>query len=95
MIAADLARAAIVLGMLLVRTRAMVWLVFPLLFLESTDGRLLRAGPQFRGAEHHRAARSAARQYAGFGDVVHEPGGGRAVRRRGWRRCWAATRSSC
>lgn len=35
MIAADLARVAIVLGMLLVRTRAMVWLVFPLLFLES------------------------------------------------------------
>ena len=36
MIAADLARATIVLGMLLVRARAMVWLVFPLLFLEST-----------------------------------------------------------
>jgi MFS family permease len=35
MIAADLARVAIVLGMLLVRSRSMVWLVFPLLFLES------------------------------------------------------------
>jgi MFS family permease len=35
MIAADLARVAIVLGMLLVRTRSMVWLVFPLLLLES------------------------------------------------------------
>jgi MFS family permease len=35
MIYADLARAAIVLGMLLVRTRAMVWLVFPLLVLET------------------------------------------------------------
>jgi MFS family permease len=35
MIAADLARVVIVLGMLLVRTRSMVWLVFPLLFLES------------------------------------------------------------
>jgi MFS family permease len=36
MIAADLVRVVIVLGMLLVRTRAMIWLVFPLLFLEST-----------------------------------------------------------
>jgi MFS family permease len=36
MIAADLARAIIVLGMLLVRTRATVWLVWPLLFLETT-----------------------------------------------------------
>jgi MFS family permease len=36
MIAADLARAAIVLGMLVVRARSMVWFVFPLLFLEST-----------------------------------------------------------
>ena len=35
MIAADLARIAIVLGMLLVRTRATVWLVWPLLFLET------------------------------------------------------------
>ena len=36
MIAADLVRVAVVLGMLLVRTRATIWLVFPLLFLEST-----------------------------------------------------------
>jgi MFS family permease len=35
MILADLARVLIVLGMLLVRTRAMVWLIFPLLFLET------------------------------------------------------------
>lgn len=35
MIVADLARAAIVLGMLLVRTPATVWLVFPLLLLET------------------------------------------------------------
>jgi MFS family permease len=35
MIVADLARAAIVLGMLLVRTRGMVWLVYPLLLLET------------------------------------------------------------
>src|SRR5438105_11053482 len=35
MIAADLARVAIVLGMMLVRTRAMIWLVFPLLFMET------------------------------------------------------------
>lgn len=35
MIAADIARMAIVLGMLLVRTRATVWLVWPLLFLET------------------------------------------------------------
>jgi MFS family permease len=35
MIAADLARVVIVLGMLLVRTKATVWLVFPLLFMES------------------------------------------------------------
>jgi MFS family permease len=35
MIAADLGRAAIVLGMLLVRTREMVWFVYPLLFLET------------------------------------------------------------
>src|ERR1051326_3298586 len=33
MIAADVARVAIVLGMLLVRTRSTVWLVFPLLLL--------------------------------------------------------------
>ena len=35
MIAADLARVVIVLGMMLVRSRAMVWLVYPLLFLET------------------------------------------------------------
>jgi predicted MFS family arabinose efflux permease len=35
MIAADLMRVAIVLAMLLVRTRSMVWLVYPLLFLET------------------------------------------------------------
>ncbi|HZT34169.1 MAG TPA: MFS transporter [Bryobacteraceae bacterium] len=35
MIAADLARAAIVLGMLLVRTRGTVWLVYPLLLAET------------------------------------------------------------
>src|ERR1700726_1890377 len=35
MILADLARAAIVLGMLLVRSRQMVWLIYPLLFLET------------------------------------------------------------
>jgi MFS family permease len=35
MIMADLARVAIVLGMLLVRTREMVWLIYPLLFLET------------------------------------------------------------
>jgi MFS family permease len=35
MIAADLARAAIVLGMLAVRTPAAVWLIWPLLFLET------------------------------------------------------------
>ena len=35
MIIADLARVAIVLGMLLVRSPHMVWLIFPLLFLET------------------------------------------------------------
>ena len=35
MISTDLARVAIVLGMLLVRTRSTVWLVFPLLFLKT------------------------------------------------------------
>jgi len=35
MIMADLARVVIVLGMLLVRTREMIWLIFPLLFLET------------------------------------------------------------
>jgi len=35
MIAADIARFAIVMGMLLVRTRGMVWLVYPLLLLET------------------------------------------------------------
>lgn len=35
MILADLARVAIVLGMLLVRTRGLVWLIYPLLFLET------------------------------------------------------------
>jgi len=35
MIMSDLARAAIVFSMLLVRSRSMVWLVYPLLFLES------------------------------------------------------------
>ncbi len=35
MIIADLARVAIVLGMLLVRSPRMVWLIFPLLFLET------------------------------------------------------------
>ncbi len=36
MIAADLVRAAIVLAMLLVRSRSMVWLVYPLLLAETT-----------------------------------------------------------
>src|SRR6201987_6358139 len=35
MIAADLARMVIVFAMLLVRSRAMVWLVYPLLLLET------------------------------------------------------------
>jgi MFS family permease len=35
MIAADLARMVIVLGMMLVRSREMVWLVYPLLFFET------------------------------------------------------------
>src|ERR1700691_2409809 len=35
MIAADLVRFAVVLAMLLVRSRSMVWLVYPLLFLET------------------------------------------------------------
>ena len=35
MIAADIARAAIVLSMMLVRTREMVWLAYPLLVLET------------------------------------------------------------
>src|SRR5205814_1893816 len=35
MIAADVARFFIVLSMLLVRSRGMIWLVYPLLFLES------------------------------------------------------------
>jgi predicted MFS family arabinose efflux permease len=35
MIIADLARFAIVLGMLLVRSRQMIWLIYPLLFLET------------------------------------------------------------
>jgi MFS family permease len=35
MIVADLARVAIVLGMMLVRAREMVWLIYPLLFLET------------------------------------------------------------
>jgi MFS family permease len=35
MIAADVARFAIVLGMLLVRTRGMVWLAYPLLLMET------------------------------------------------------------
>src|SRR5712692_7074793 len=35
MIAADLARMVIVLGMMLVRSAEMVWLVYPLLFLET------------------------------------------------------------
>ena len=35
MIAADLVRIFVVLGMLLVRTRSTVWLVYPLLFLET------------------------------------------------------------
>src|SRR6266704_2212555 len=35
MIAADLARVAVVLCMMLVRTREMVWLIYPLLFLET------------------------------------------------------------
>src|ERR1700688_78472 len=35
MIAADLIRVGVVLAMLLVRSRSMVWLVYPLLFLET------------------------------------------------------------
>jgi MFS family permease len=35
MIAADVARVVIVLGMMLVRTREMIWLIYPLLFLET------------------------------------------------------------
>ena len=46
MIGADLARFVIVLGMLLVRTPAMVWLVYPLLLSGDGGGGLLRAGAQ-------------------------------------------------
>ena len=35
MIVADVARVAIVLGMMLVRTREMIWLIYPLLLLET------------------------------------------------------------
>src|SRR4051794_28434925 len=35
MIAADLLRVVVVLGMLLVRSREMIWLVYPLLFVET------------------------------------------------------------
>lgn len=35
MIATDLARIIIVLGMMLVRSRETVWLIYPLLFLET------------------------------------------------------------
>ena len=45
MIAADLVRFAIVLGMLLVRTPGMVWLVYPLLLLE-TIGAAFKGAPQ-------------------------------------------------
>jgi len=35
MIMADLIRAAIVIGMMFVRTRGMIWLIYPLLFFET------------------------------------------------------------
>ena len=55
MIAADLARVAIVLGMMLVRTQAMVWLVLSAAVSGDGDGRLFRAGAQLRDPEYHRA----------------------------------------
>ncbi len=44
MIVADLARVAIVLGMLLVRSPRMVWLIFPLLFFETIGWGLFEPG---------------------------------------------------
>src|ERR1700688_3274818 len=57
MIAADLARVAIVLGMLLVRTRGMVWLVYPLLLLETLGWAFFEPGhsaviPSITGADN-------------------------------------------
>jgi predicted MFS family arabinose efflux permease len=44
MIGADVARCFIVLGMLLVRTPAMIWLVYPLLFLETVGAAFFEPG---------------------------------------------------
>ncbi|MBK9170924.1 MAG: MFS transporter [Bryobacterales bacterium] len=46
MILSDLARAVIVLGMLFVRTPGMVWLVYPLLFLETLGWSFFEPGRQ-------------------------------------------------
>jgi MFS family permease len=44
MIVADVARVAIVLGMMLVRTREMIWLIYPLLFLETVGWAFFEPG---------------------------------------------------
>ncbi len=96
MIGADLARFFIVLGMLLVRTPAMVWLVYPLLLSGNHRGGVLRAGAQSGVIPNIVAPERGDRgQHAGLDHLVVLPGGRRGAGRRGGRAGSGATRSSC
>ena len=72
MITADLVRMVIVFAMLLVRSRSTVWLVYPLLLLETSDGRVFRAGPDCGGPQYHCAGRRTGGQHTFLGDMVGE-----------------------
>ena len=82
MIAADLGRCIVVLAMLFVRSRSMVWLIYPLLVSGDDDGGVLRACPQLGDSEYRIRRRSAGGQYTFVGNMVREPTDWRRGRRR-------------
>ena len=95
MIGADVARFFIVLGMLLVRTPGMVWLVYPLLLLETIGVAFFEPAHSAVIPNIVAPERGAGGQRAVVHHVVVLPGGGRVAGRRGGGPGWAATPSSC
>ena len=81
MIAADLARMVIVFAMLLVRSRSTVWLVYPLLLLETLMAAFFEPARTVSDSEYHRAGRCAGGQHAFLGDVVGQSADWRVGRR--------------
>src|SRR5207302_896825 len=89
MITADLARMAIVLAMLFVRSRSTVWLVYPLLLLETMMAAFFEPARSSVIPKYHDARRSGPGQHAVIHDLVHEPGTRSHLGRSGWSVAWA------